>query len=101
MFRVGMGQSPSIPKNLSEEGHEFLAGCFVHDPKSRATVAQLLDHTFVKVTVISLFVYNWSLCFYFPENLKDITRGIKGIFCITSGTTLEHNISHTQVKFIG
>ncbi|XP_071530903.1 mitogen-activated protein kinase kinase kinase 4 [Panulirus ornatus] len=49
MFRVGMGQSPTIPKNLSDEGHEFLAGCFVHDPKSRATVAQLLDHTFVKV----------------------------------------------------
>lgn len=49
MFRVGMGQSPTIPKQLSEEGHEFLASCFIHDPKSRATTAQLLDHTFVKV----------------------------------------------------
>ncbi|XP_042228698.1 mitogen-activated protein kinase kinase kinase 4-like isoform X2 [Homarus americanus] len=49
MFRVGMGESPSIPKQLSEEGHEFLGGCFVHDPKSRSTVAQLLDQTFVKV----------------------------------------------------
>ncbi|XP_069173757.1 mitogen-activated protein kinase kinase kinase 4 isoform X4 [Procambarus clarkii] len=52
MFRVGMGESPTIPKQLSEEGHEFLAGCFVHDPKSRSTVAQLLDHTFVKVIII-------------------------------------------------
>ncbi|XP_063864103.1 mitogen-activated protein kinase kinase kinase 4-like isoform X1 [Scylla paramamosain] len=49
MFRVGMGQSPTIPKHLSEEGHEFLASCFIHDPKKRATTAQLLDHTFVKV----------------------------------------------------
>ncbi|XP_063597420.1 mitogen-activated protein kinase kinase kinase 4-like isoform X1 [Penaeus indicus] len=49
MFRVGMGQSPSVPSSLSEEGHDFLAACFVHDRKNRATVAQLLDHTFVKV----------------------------------------------------
>ncbi|MPC13303.1 Mitogen-activated protein kinase kinase kinase 4 [Portunus trituberculatus] len=49
MFRVGMGQSPTIPSHLSEEGHEFLTSCFIHDPKKRATTAQLLDHTFVKV----------------------------------------------------
>lgn len=54
MFRVGMGQSPSVPSSLSEEGHDFLAACFVHDRKNRATVAQLLDHTFVKVRTICL-----------------------------------------------
>ncbi|XP_076046818.1 mitogen-activated protein kinase kinase kinase 4-like [Oratosquilla oratoria] len=51
MFRVGMGQSPSIPETLSEEGYDFLGRCFVHDPGSRASSAELLDHTFVKVDV--------------------------------------------------
>ena len=50
MFRVGMGQSPALPVSLSEEGHDFLELCFKHDPKLRATAADLLDHTFVKVS---------------------------------------------------
>ncbi|XP_064093171.1 mitogen-activated protein kinase kinase kinase 4-like [Macrobrachium nipponense] len=49
MFRVGMGQSPTVPKSLSDEGHAFLQLCFIHDPKLRATTSHLLDHTFVKV----------------------------------------------------
>lgn len=53
-----MGQSPSIPPNLSEEGYDFLGGCFIHNPKQRATIAHLLDHTFVKVrhSVYSAFL---------------------------------------------
>ncbi|CAL4120025.1 unnamed protein product, partial [Meganyctiphanes norvegica] len=49
MFRVGMGQRPTTPQRLSEEGHEFLEMSFVHDRHTRATAAQLLDHAFIKV----------------------------------------------------
>lgn len=49
MFRVGMGQRPTTPARLSEEGHEFLEMSFVHDRHARATAAQLLDHAFIKV----------------------------------------------------
>ena len=49
MFKVGMGEIPAAPDNLSEEGHEFLQLCLQHDPRRRATAADLLHHTFVKV----------------------------------------------------
>ena len=37
MFRVGMGETPAIPERLSKEGQDFLALCFEHDPRARAT----------------------------------------------------------------
>lgn len=48
-FQVGMGQTPDIPSNLSEEGKDFLSLCFVHDPKERAAAEDLLNHHFTKV----------------------------------------------------
>ena len=50
MFKVGMGQSPSMPPSLSKEGHDFLMQCFVHDPTERASAVRLLHHPFVKVS---------------------------------------------------
>lgn len=49
MFKVGMGEIPTIPTTLLEEGQQFLEQCLQHDPRRRAAAADLLDHTFVKV----------------------------------------------------
>ncbi|XP_063218339.1 mitogen-activated protein kinase kinase kinase 4 isoform X2 [Bacillus rossius redtenbacheri] len=49
MFKVGMGQTPSVPDTLSKEGHNFLSQCFQHDPKERAFACELLQHPFVRV----------------------------------------------------
>lgn len=49
MFKVGMGQSPEVPDYLSEEGKDFLAICFVHQPLERATAQDLLSHNFTKI----------------------------------------------------
>lgn len=49
MFKVGTGESPEIPDNLSEEGKEFLKYCLEHDPEKRKRAAELLQHHFCKV----------------------------------------------------
>ncbi|XP_055378356.1 mitogen-activated protein kinase kinase kinase 4 isoform X2 [Condylostylus longicornis] len=49
MFKVGMGETPEIPTSLSQEGFEFVERCLQHDPKLRATAAELLQHNFCKV----------------------------------------------------
>jgi len=49
MYKVGMGQSPEVPDELSEEGKNFLEYCFVHSPEERATAQDLLSHNFTKV----------------------------------------------------
>lgn len=51
MFKVGMGETPEIPSNISEEGHNFILKCIQHNPKQRATTLQLRQHTFLKVIV--------------------------------------------------
>lgn len=50
MFKVGMGERPETPPELSLEGHDFLARCLQHEPKNRASAAELLNHTFCKVS---------------------------------------------------
>ncbi|VVC26621.1 Hypothetical protein CINCED_3A025889 [Cinara cedri] len=50
MFKVGMGVLPTIPDTLSEEGQEFVNRCLQHNPYKRATVSELLEHNFIKVT---------------------------------------------------
>lgn len=47
MFKVGMGESPEPPENMIDEGLDFLHCCFQHNPEDRATVSELLDHSFV------------------------------------------------------
>merc|ERR1719270_788567 len=49
MFKVGMGQSPTVPSRLSDEGKEFLAKTFVHNPEERAEAQDLLNDNFVKI----------------------------------------------------
>jgi mitogen-activated protein kinase kinase kinase 4 len=49
MFKVGMGETPDIPETLSDEGQDFLTGCFQIDPRQRSTASDLLGHPFTKV----------------------------------------------------
>jgi len=44
-----MGQTPGIPSTLSDEGKNFLARCFVHDPLKRDTAEDLINHHFTKI----------------------------------------------------
>uniref|UniRef100_A0A1A9ZL65 Mitogen-activated protein kinase kinase kinase 4 n=1 Tax=Glossina pallidipes TaxID=7398 RepID=A0A1A9ZL65_GLOPL len=48
MFKVGMGEKPEAPDNLSQEGHDFIDHCLQHDPKDRMTALELLEHNFCK-----------------------------------------------------
>ncbi|XP_070165065.1 mitogen-activated protein kinase kinase kinase 4 isoform X1 [Polyergus mexicanus] len=47
MFKVGMGETPALPKNLSAEGIDLIKKCLQHDPKKRSTANTLLAHSFV------------------------------------------------------
>lgn len=49
IFKVGMGEIPSIPSILSEEGRHFVSKCLQHNPKQRFTAKQLRHHTFLKI----------------------------------------------------
>lgn len=72
MFKVGMGEIPEIPDNLSEEGKHFASICLVHDPKVRATTNQLLLHTFLRVDEDECVSYSM------PSVLEDFLKlGIK------------------------
>ncbi|KAM0725576.1 Mitogen-activated protein kinase kinase kinase 4 [Formica fusca] len=46
MFKVGMGETPALPKNLSAEGIDLIKKCLQHDPKRRSTANTLLAHSF-------------------------------------------------------
>ncbi|XP_018398321.1 PREDICTED: mitogen-activated protein kinase kinase kinase 4 [Cyphomyrmex costatus] len=46
MFKVGMGETPALPKNLSAEGIDLVKKCLQHDPKKRSTASNLLAHPF-------------------------------------------------------
>ncbi|CAH8344241.1 unnamed protein product [Eruca vesicaria subsp. sativa] len=49
MVRIGSGDVPKIPVELSEEGKDFVRRCFVKDPVERWTAQMLLDHPFLAV----------------------------------------------------
>lgn len=44
-----MGERPEAPDDMIDEGHEFLDLCLQHNPRQRATAAELLNHNFVNV----------------------------------------------------
>ncbi|KAF8098938.1 hypothetical protein N665_0255s0014 [Sinapis alba] len=49
MVRIGSGDVPKIPVELSEECKDFVRRCFVKDPVERWTAQMLLDHPFLAV----------------------------------------------------
>jgi serine/threonine protein kinase len=51
-----MGEVPATPPNLSEEGQEFLSRLLQHDPKLRDSASSLLEHNFLKVISIFIFI---------------------------------------------
>lgn len=51
MFKVGMGEKPQAPENLSQEGNEFIDYCLQHDPKQRLSAIELLELNFCKVNM--------------------------------------------------
>ncbi|RDY09682.1 Mitogen-activated protein kinase kinase kinase 17, partial [Mucuna pruriens] len=54
LIRIGVGEeSPKIPEELSKEGKDFLAKCFVKDPKKRWTAEMLLKHPFINGDTVS------------------------------------------------
>ncbi|XP_050476898.1 mitogen-activated protein kinase kinase kinase 4 [Bombus huntii] len=48
MFKVGMGETPALPKNLSIEGDNLIRKCLQHDPKKRLTANALLTLPFTQ-----------------------------------------------------
>ncbi|XP_012137169.1 mitogen-activated protein kinase kinase kinase 4 isoform X2 [Megachile rotundata] len=48
MFKVGMGETPALPKNLSAEGIDLIKKCLQHDPKKRFTANALLTLPFAQ-----------------------------------------------------
>lgn len=54
MFKVGMGVTPTVPDTLSDEGHQFVDMCLQHNPNTRATALDLLEHNFIKVFINNL-----------------------------------------------
>jgi len=58
MFRVGMGNLPKIPENLSPEGQDFLGHCLQISPGHRWTTSQLKGHLFVAVSTVLKLWFN-------------------------------------------
>ncbi|PRQ52749.1 putative mitogen-activated protein kinase kinase kinase STE-STE11 family [Rosa chinensis] len=53
LYRIAYsGESPEIPSFLSNQARDFLAKCFMRDPKERWTVTQLLKHPFLEEMMI-------------------------------------------------
>uniref|UniRef100_A0A182PA43 Mitogen-activated protein kinase kinase kinase 4 n=1 Tax=Anopheles epiroticus TaxID=199890 RepID=A0A182PA43_9DIPT len=73
MFKVGMGESPEIPENLSEEGKDFVGICLQHDPKDRQKADELLQHIFCKFTFYDSEAIDKKLRGTFRRNLKSTT----------------------------
>uniref|UniRef100_A0A9I9CRR6 Protein kinase domain-containing protein n=1 Tax=Cucumis melo TaxID=3656 RepID=A0A9I9CRR6_CUCME len=49
IYRIGSGDDlPEIPRNMSEQGKDFLRRCLIRDPEERWSVNELLKHPFVQ-----------------------------------------------------
>ncbi|KAI3879993.1 hypothetical protein MKX03_020401 [Papaver bracteatum] len=47
-YKIGKGEPPSVPNNLSEDARDFIQTCLQVKPEDRPTTVMLLDHPFVK-----------------------------------------------------
>ncbi|XP_029128379.1 mitogen-activated protein kinase kinase kinase 1 [Cajanus cajan] len=52
LFRIGRGQTPTVPESLSLNARDFILKCLQVDPINRPTAAKLLDHAFVNPNII-------------------------------------------------
>jgi len=48
LFKVGGGNLPKFPTDITENCNDFLRRCFHSEPKDRLTAANLLEHNFIK-----------------------------------------------------
>ncbi|XP_057325359.1 mitogen-activated protein kinase kinase kinase 4 [Microplitis mediator] len=48
MFKVGMGETPAMPKTFCNEGVDLIENCLQHDPKKRPHANDLLAHPFAR-----------------------------------------------------
>ncbi|TKY59566.1 Mitogen-activated protein kinase kinase kinase 1 [Spatholobus suberectus] len=53
LFRIGRGEPPPIPEYLSKDARDFILQCLQVNPNNRPTAAQLLDHPFLRRTLLS------------------------------------------------
>ncbi|ESW20469.1 hypothetical protein PHAVU_006G211800 [Phaseolus vulgaris] len=53
IFRIGSGQPPPVAESLSTDARDFILKCLQVNPNKRPTAARLLDHPFVKRTLLS------------------------------------------------
>ena len=79
MFKVGMGESPEMPQDLSEEGKDFVETCLDHDPKERWSAEELLLHNFCKVNCKFSFKNNLIQFFLFRRSPLKMTVHVKMI----------------------
>jgi len=47
-FKVGRGETPPIPTNLSKDARDFIMQCVQANPADRPSASQLLEHPFVR-----------------------------------------------------
>lgn len=48
LMKIGIGEElPEIPRDLSEEGKDFVSKCLVKNPETRWTAEMLLNHPFI------------------------------------------------------
>lgn len=48
IYRIGKGEPPSIPDDLSNDARDFIQKCLLVNPNDRPTAAELLEHPFVR-----------------------------------------------------
>ncbi|CAJ1935934.1 unnamed protein product [Sphenostylis stenocarpa] len=53
LFLIGRGKPPPIPEYLSKDAQDFIRECLQVNPNERPTAAQLLDHPFLRRTLLS------------------------------------------------
>ncbi|GMY32950.1 MAPK/ERK kinase kinase 1 [Fagus crenata] len=52
MFKIGKGEAPHVPKSLPKDARNFILWCLQANPEDRPTAAELLDHPFIKRSLI-------------------------------------------------
>ncbi|KAL5554636.1 hypothetical protein UlMin_042037 [Ulmus minor] len=51
LYRIGKGVLPSVPDSLSNDARDFILKCLQVNPDARATAVELLNHSFVKISL--------------------------------------------------